>query len=101
MLSIDNRLFENLLCRRLIKFVDKNDILNDLRYGTFPNKHSTQNMILDIVNSIHSDLLDKRKYSCGILFFIDVKNAFDTVNHEILLAKLLELWNKRSYKFLV
>ena len=73
--------------RRLIKFIDKNDILYDLQYG-FRNKHSTQHAILDtvsIVNTIHSDI-DNRKYSCGI--FLDLKKPFDTVNHEILLTKL-------------
>ena len=94
LLSIYTRLFERLLYRRLIKFIDKNDILYDLQYG-FRNKHSTQHAILDIVNTIHSNI-DNRKYSCGI--FIDLKKPFDTVNYEILLAKL---WNERSYKFLV
>ena len=83
LLSIYNRLFEKILYRRLIKFIDKNDILYDLQYG-FRNKHSTQHAILDIVNTIHSNM-DNRKYSCGI--FIDLKKAFDTVNHEILLTK--------------
>ena len=41
--------------------------------------------ILDIVNNIHSNM-DNRKTSCGI--FVDLKKAFDTVNHEILLTKL-------------
>ena len=84
MLLIYNCLFEKLLYRRLIKFIDKNDILYDLQYG-FRNKHSTQHAILDIVNTIHSNM-DNRKYSRGI--FIDLKKAFDTVNHEILLTKL-------------
>ena len=73
-----------MIYRRLIKFIGKNDILYDLKYG-FCNKHSTQHAILDFVNTIHSNL-DNRKYSCGI--FIDLKKAFDTVNHEILLTKL-------------
>ena len=30
--------------------------------------------------------IDKNKYGCGI--FIDLRKAFDTVNHEILLKKL-------------
>ena len=80
----NNRLFEKLLYRRLIKFIDKNDILYDLQYG-FRNKHSTEHAILDIVNTTHSNM-DNRKYSCGI--FMNLKKAFDTVNHEILLTKL-------------
>ena len=84
LLSIYNRLFEKLLYCRLIKFINKNDILYDLQYG-FRNKHSTQHAILDIVNTIHSNM-DNREYSCGI--FLDLKKTFDTVNHEILLTKL-------------
>ena len=84
LLLIYNRLFEKLIYRRLIKFIDKNDMLYDLQYG-FCNKHSTQDAILDILNAIYSSM-DKRKYSCGI--FIDPKKVLDTVGHEILLAKL-------------
>ena len=78
-----NRLFEKLLYRRLIKCIDKNDILCNLQYG-FRNEHSTQHALLYIVNTIHSNI-DNRKYPCGI--FIDLRKAFDTINHEILLAK--------------
>ena len=84
LLSIYNRLFEKLLYRSLITFIDKNDIVYDLQYG-FRNKNSTQHAILDTVNTIHSNM-DNRKYSRGI--FIDLKKTVDTVNHEILLTKL-------------
>ena len=43
-----------------------------------------QRAILDI-NEIQ-DNMDKKMYSCGI--FVDLKKAFDTVDHDILLGKL-------------
>ena len=46
---------------------------------------STQHAILDIVNTIQSNM-DKRLFTCGI--FIDLKKAFDTVDHTVLLNKL-------------
>ena len=69
---------------RLTKFVKDCNILYDQQYNV-RSKHSTQHAILDIVNTILQNM-DKGKFSCGV--FIDFKKAFDTVNHEILLAKL-------------
>ena len=66
------------------KFVKDCNILYDQQYG-FRSKHSTQHAVLDIVNTILQNM-DNGKFSCGV--FIDLKKAFDTVNHEILLAKL-------------
>ena len=69
---------------RVTKFVKDCNILDDQQYG-FRSKQSTQHAILDIVNTILQNM-DNGKFSCGV--FIDLKKAFDTVNHEILLAKL-------------
>ena len=70
--------------KRLKSFINKNDIFFTWQYG-FRENCPTQHVILDILNKIQSNI-DKRLYSCGI--FIDLKKAFDTVDHLILLHKL-------------
>ena len=70
--------------KRLKSFIDKYDILSKSQYG-FRENCSTQHALIDIVNKIQLNF-DKKLYSCGT--FIDLKKAFNTVDHEILLYKL-------------
>ena len=62
---------------RVTKFVKDCNILYEQQYG-FRSKYSTQHAILDTVNTILQNM-DNGKFSCGV--FIDLKKAFDTVNH--------------------
>ena len=64
-------------------FIKQKDLLPSSQYG-FRKTHSTQHAILDIVNAIQTNM-DKQLFSCGA--FIDLKKAFDTVDHNILLHK--------------
>ena len=84
LLSNFNRIFEKLVFSRMESFIEQNDILSPSQYG-FRKAHSTQHAILDIVSTIQENM-DKRLFSCGV--FIDLKKAFDTVDHKILLHKL-------------
>lgn len=49
--------------------------------------------VMDAIEEI-TNALEKKNYAVGI--FIDLKKAFDTLNHSMLLKKTRKVWCKRS-----
>ena len=84
LLSIFDRIFEEVMYKRMMHFINVKNILFSAQFG-FREGFSTEHAIVGIVSAIQSNM-DKHLFTCGI--FIDLKKAFDTVNHQILLSKL-------------
>ena len=84
LLSNLNKIMEKLVHHRLYKFLEESKSIYSLQFG-FRKKHSTNHTLIDITETIRQ-ALDNKDIACGI--FVDLQKAFDTVNHEILIAKL-------------
>ena len=67
-----------------MNFLDTNNILYDKQFG-FRKSHSTNHAIITLVDKVFR-ALDTGKFIVGV--FLDLKKAFDTVDHTILLKKL-------------
>ncbi|KAJ4429752.1 hypothetical protein ANN_21956, partial [Periplaneta americana] len=79
-----SKAFEYCMLDRLLKYLDRFNILVNNQHGFRPSK-STNTAIYSVFNEILS-ALDNGKPPVGI--FCDLSRAFDCVNHNLLLAKL-------------
>ena len=79
-----SKVLEKLVHSRLSDFLLKFDILNHHQYS-FRQHHSTYMAVLELLNHIFQGF-ENNEYTVGI--FVDLKKAFDTVNHNILIDKL-------------
>lgn len=83
LLPVFSKVLERLFYNRLINFVN-NNILYERQYD-FRHKLSTSLAVIDLLKDV-TDSIDKNAHTIGV--FIDLKKAFDTVDHKIMLKKL-------------
>lgn len=83
-LSCINILFEKLIAKRMISYIQKYTILSQNQHG-FRKNYSTATAVHSVTEVIYN-ALNNNKFALGI--FLDIKKAFDSVNHEIFLTKL-------------
>ena len=79
-----SKIFEKLLLKRLVSFLDTQKILVPVQFG-FRRAHSTIHPIIDLITTCF-DAIEEKKFTN--LMFLDIEKAFDTVCHKKLHLKL-------------
>ena len=96
LLSI-NKIFEKLTYQRIIKFVNKYSLISDYQFG-FRKNSSTSDAIFEVIQ-FASNGLNNGEYV--IFIFLDLKKAFDSISHLLLLKKLSKMgFRGKILKFL-
>ena len=86
-----SKIYEKVVSYQIVTYLQDNNLLYTNQYG-FRSGHSTIHPLikfLDFISNAHT----YNEYAIAI--FIDLKKAFDTVNHEILLEKFKSMRNGR------
>ena len=77
-------MLEKLMSKRFYTSLNNTNIIYNLPFG-FWQQHFTYHALINITENIRK-ALDDDNTGCGI--FVDLQKVFDTVDHQILLAKL-------------
>ena len=83
-LSIIAKLFEKAIFNQVYTYLNENKLLSNYQSGFRP-MHSTLTALIDITDNWYLNIDDGLT---NAILFIDLKKAFDTIDHEILLSKL-------------
>ena len=84
LLCVLSKVFENVMCSRLIEHLENCKILMSNQFG-FGKFHSSYMVLMVLMNNLISSL-ERGETVVGV--FLEFSKAFDTVDHVILLTKL-------------
>jgi len=84
LLSIFNKILEKIMCTRLYSYLNDYHILYDYQFG-FRKCYSTTLALIDVLDQTYYQLDNNNKV---LEILLDLQKEFDTVDHQILLAKL-------------
>lgn len=85
LLSIFSKLLEKVVKTRVIEFLSKNNFFSKNQYG-FQSGLNTGSAVIDFMSEVYIGI-NEGSVCAGI--FVDVMKAFDTVDHDILLNKMM------------
>ena len=96
-LPVVSRLFEKLVYDQLYMYLNSNTLIHSGQSG-FRFFHSVLTCLLKFANNWH---LNMNKGQYASVSFIDLKKAFDTADHQILLNKFESVWAIGQSDYLV
>ena len=87
-LNVCSKIFERVMYNQLFSFIGCFNLLHINQFG-FRTYHSTIDALVHLIETI------RRKQNKNIIsFFLNLKKAFDTLNHDILISN----WNCTGYE---
>ena len=96
-LSTLNKIFEKIIHKRMISYIEHHNLISQHQFG-FKRNSSTTLAIFDLITSI-VDCIKCQKFT--VCVFLDLRKAFDSVNHKLLLNKLLKMGFRGSMYSLI
>jgi hypothetical protein len=87
MLDTFSKIFEKAIKKRILNFLNSKKFFSNCQYG-FRAGRSTENAFLKVISEIYDGLNSGLETAA---LFIDIKKAFDSVDHMILLGKLQKI----------
>lgn len=87
LLPILSKVLEKIVARQLMTFLETNKLLSNSQHG-FRDKLSTETALLKVTDKVYKNI-DEKKIT--LITLCDLSKAFDSVNHTMLLRKMLNL----------